>query len=275
MHLPIKTLFVSLLGASVLARPLPNDALVERNAPLNEFLSVLLSHLPAINGSITAVSGLITDFDQLLADITGAQTTLNGFTGACTDYTVLFARGTSEPGNVGVLVGPPLAEAFEGAVGASALSFQGVNGYSASVEGYLAGGEAAGSKAMASQASDILSKCPDTKLVMSGYSQGCQIVHNAVEQLPAEHASKISSVLLFGDPCTSNSKLGIFLMHEYTNRSIDKGKALPNVDASRVHTVCHAGDTICENSVIILPAHLTYAVDVASAADFAVAAAKN
>ncbi|KAE8132786.1 cutinase-domain-containing protein [Aspergillus pseudotamarii] len=255
MRLPIKTLFVSLLGASVLARPLPNDALVERNAPLNEFLSVLLSHLPAINGSITAVSGLITDFDQLLADITGAQTTLNGFTGTCTDYTVLFARGTSEPGNVGVLVGPPLAEAFEGAVGASALSFQGVNGYSASVEGYLAGGEAAGSKAMASQASDILSKCPDTKLVMSGYSQGCQIVHNAVEQLPAEHASKISSVLLFGDPY--------------------KGKALPNVDASRVHTVCHAGDTICENSVIILPAHLTYAVDVASAADFAVAAAKN
>lgn len=60
-----------------------------------------------------------------------------------------------------------------------------------------------------------------------------------------------------------------------TDRSIDKGKALPNVDASRVHTVCHAGDTICENSVIILPAHLTYAVDVASAADFAVAAAKN
>ncbi|OGM45344.1 cutinase precursor [Aspergillus bombycis] len=255
MHLPIKTLFVSLLGASVLARPLPSDALVERNAPLNEFLSVLLSHLPAINGSITAVSGLITDFDQLLADITGAQTTQNGFTGACTDYTVLFARGTSEPGNVGVLVGPPLAEAFEGAVGASALSFQGVNGYSASVEGYLAGGEAAGSKAMASQASDILSKCPDTKLVMSGYSQGCQIVHNAVEQLPAETASKISSVLLFGDPY--------------------KGKAFPNVDASRVHTVCHAGDTICENSVIILPAHLTYAVDVAAAADFAVAAAKN
>lgn len=41
---------------------------------------------------------------------------------------------------------------------------------------------------------------------MSGYSQGCQIVHNAVEQLPAADASKISSVLLFGDPCTLNSK---------------------------------------------------------------------
>jgi type IV secretory pathway VirJ component len=53
----------------------------------------------------------------------------------------------------------------------------------------------------ATQASDVLAKCPDTKLIMSGYSQGCQIVHNAVEQLPAATASKISSVLLFGDPC--------------------------------------------------------------------------
>jgi hypothetical protein len=166
MHLPIKTLLVSLLGAGVFAVPVPKDnALIERNAPLNEFLSILLSHLPAINGSIEAVSGIITDFDQLVARLTGAETTRNGFTGACTDYTVLFARGTSEPGNVclafspysrihtnpgqvGVLVGPPLFEALEEAVGASALTVQGVNGYSASVEGYLAGGDAAGSKSM-------------------------------------------------------------------------------------------------------------------------------
>lgn len=100
MHLAIKSLFVSLLGASVLASPLPSNALVERNAPLNEFLSALLSHLPAIDGTIDAVSGVITDFDQLLADLTGARTTQNGYIGVCTDYTVLFARGTSEPGNV-------------------------------------------------------------------------------------------------------------------------------------------------------------------------------
>ena len=164
MHLSMKTLFASLLGATVLASPLPSNALVERNAPLNEFLSILLSHLPAINGSITAVSGLITDFDQVLADLTGAQTTQNQYIGVCTEYTVLFARGTSEPGNVsllvlrsgsvfnlaqvGVLVGPPLYEAFEEAVGSRALTFQGVNGYSASVESYLAGGDAAGSKSM-------------------------------------------------------------------------------------------------------------------------------
>ncbi|KNG84543.1 cutinase precursor [Aspergillus nomiae NRRL 13137] len=255
MHLSMKTLFASLLGATVLASPLPSNALVERNAPLNEFLSILLSHLPAINGSITAVSGLITDFDQVLADLTGAQTTQNQYIGVCTEYTVLFARGTSEPGNVGVLVGPPLYEAFEEAVGARALSFQGVNGYSASVESYLAGGDAAGSKSMASDATEILTKCPDTKFIMSGYSQGCQVVHNAVEQLPAEIASKISSILLFGDPY--------------------EGKPFPNVDASRVKTVCHAGDTICNNSIIILPAHLTYAVNVAEAAAFAIATANR
>ncbi|KAE8155098.1 cutinase-domain-containing protein [Aspergillus avenaceus] len=257
MHFPIQKLLLSALGASVFALPVPvpeNGVLLERNAPLNEFLSILLSHLPAINGTITAVSDVITDFDQLLADLTGAETTENGLGGTCTEYTVLFARGTSEPGNVGVLVGPPLFEALQDAVGESALTVQGVNGYSASVEGYLSGGDAAGSAAMATQAKEALSSCPDTKLILSGYSQGCQIVHNAVEQLPAETASKISSVLLFGDPY--------------------EGKTLPNVDASRVKTVCHDGDTICQNSVIILPAHLTYAVDVASAADFAVSTAK-
>ncbi|KAE8353185.1 cutinase-domain-containing protein [Aspergillus coremiiformis] len=256
MNLTTKTLLASLLGASALAVPVPKgSALVRRNPPLNQFLTALLDQLPAINGPITAVSGVITDLDQLLANLLGAQTTEDGFSGACAEYSVLFARGTSEPGNVGVLVGPPLAEAFVQVAGASNVAFQGVNGYGATVEGYLEGGEPAGGTSMATQASAILAKCPNTKLVMSGYSQGCQIVHNAIEQLPAQDASKISSVLLFGDP--------------------DKGKALPNVNASRVLTVCHATDTICENSVVIGPAHLTYAVDVDTAVNFAVAAAGN
>lgn len=44
------------------------------------------------------------------------------------------------------------------------------------------------------------SRCPNTKLIASGYSQGCQIVHHAISQLDATTASWISSVLLFGDP---------------------------------------------------------------------------
>lgn len=53
----------------------------------------------------------------------------------------------------------------------------------------------------------------------------------------------------------------------------DDGQAIPNVDSSKVDTYCHDGDNICQNGLLILPAHLTYAEDVSSAAQFAVAAA--
>lgn len=66
--------------------------------------------------------------------------------------------------------------------------------------------------------------------------------------LDAATASQISAVVLFGDP--------------------KDGQALPNVDASKVLTVCHAGDNICAGGDIILLAHLTYAEDADSAAAF-------
>ncbi|KAL1967662.1 hypothetical protein VTN77DRAFT_2919 [Rasamsonia byssochlamydoides] len=242
------------LFISTLASPLPTPEesnLVKKGTSLNEFLSILLDHLPAINDTINAASSIITDLDSVLADLAGLQTTYNELgSGSCTEYTVLFARGTSEPGNVGVLVGPPLFLALQNHISSSDLTIQGVNNYAASVEGYLEGGDPSGSAEMSSQIESVYSTCPNTKLIVSGYSQGCQIVHNAVAKLPAATASWISSVLLFGDP--------------------DDGQPLPNVDSSKVHTVCHDGDYICQDGIFILLPHLTYAEDVSSAASFAI-----
>jgi len=50
-----------------------------------------------------------------------------------------------------------------------------------------------------------LKTCPTTKLVMSGYSQGGQLVHNAAAQLPAATMAQVSSVVIFGDPGTSTN----------------------------------------------------------------------
>lgn len=121
----------------------------------------------------------------------------------------------------------------------------------------------------ANQIQQAYSACPNTKLIASGYSQGCQVVHNAISQLPAETASWISSVLLFGDPGRPIS------YHPSSDvlTIADDGQAIPNVDSSKVDTYCHEGDDICQDGLLILPAHLTYAEDVSSAAQFAVAAA--
>ena len=122
------------------------------------------------------------------------SSTQNGVTGAgatCKDVTLIFARGTSEPGNMGSVVGPPLAQALAQDVGSDGLAVQGV-AYSASIQGAIEGGDPAGSTTMAQLVSQVAQKCPDSKIVMSGYSQGAQLVHNAAGQLDSGSASKVA-----------------------------------------------------------------------------------
>jgi cutinase len=52
----------------------------------------------------------------------------------------------------------------------------------------------------ASLVQSVVSQCPNTKVVMSGYSQGGQLVHNAAKLLPAATMARVSSVVIFGDP---------------------------------------------------------------------------
>lgn len=85
-------------------------------------------------------------------------------------------------------------------------------------------------------------------LIVSGYSQGSQVVHRATDQLSPEVANGIGAIVLFGDPL--------------------KGKPIKNYDAKKVLTVCHDGDLICDGKPQVLPAHLTYSKDADFAADF-------
>lgn len=72
------------------------------------------------------------------------------------------------------------------------VAVQGIE-YPADIPGFLAGGDKAGSTAMAGMVATAASKCPDTKIVMSGYSQGGQLVHNAATMLSADMMAKVNS----------------------------------------------------------------------------------
>jgi len=61
--------------------------------------------------------------------------------------TVIFARGTTEPGNVGLLTGPAYFDAMEATIGAKALTVKGVE-YGATITQFLGGGDPVGSKLM-------------------------------------------------------------------------------------------------------------------------------
>ncbi|KAI9055949.1 hypothetical protein LZ554_000884 [Drepanopeziza brunnea f. sp. 'monogermtubi'] len=218
---------------------------------LNGFLSVLLSKFPALGLPITAATSFIEASSSFIARTSGM--TYNHFASAgnsCTAYTVIFARGTAEPGNVGILVGPPFFAALKAQLGPGQFSVQGVNKYSASVEGFLAGGDARGSKEMAAQISDAFLDCPETKLVVAGYSQGGQLVHNALAALPAKVAAWVSKVVLFGAPNDATVTL--------------------NIPPDKVWKACHPEDDICDGGMLVMPWHLTYGLDAEDAAAFVV-----
>ena len=63
---------------------------------------------------------------------TGGTTANDVTNGVCAPLTLIFARGTSEPGNMGSSVGPALAKQLISDLGASQIAVQGVT-YPASV----------------------------------------------------------------------------------------------------------------------------------------------
>ncbi|KAK7041778.1 hypothetical protein VNI00_009067 [Paramarasmius palmivorus] len=167
----------------------------------------------------------------------------------CADVMVIFARGTTEVAPIGAVVGPPFATALAAQLGGRSLSFRGVD-YPAVIAGYLAGGDPAGSRQMAVDITNTANACPNAKIVSSGYSQGGQLVHNSAALLSPSVAARVSAVVIFGDPKSS--------------------QRVANVDTSKVKVFCNFGDNICDGGVLVLPPHLTYGADAGEAARFVV-----
>ncbi|POR37050.1 Cutinase [Tolypocladium paradoxum] len=236
---------VTLTGyALALPSPKPEE-LARRDWPsVTAFLSEVAAVFPA-NMLVQDACGLITAGEQVIGTVLGIPSTENG---PCGDVTVLFARGTCDSGNVGVLTGPWFFKALDSAAKATgrSLGVQGLD-YPASVEGYLTGSEGPGQD-FAKLIRNTVAICPDTRLVLGGYSQGGMVVHHAAADLDASTMSKVSAVVIFGDP--------------YSKQPV------ANIDASRVKIICHEGDNICDNGPIVLLQHLTYAEDADAAASF-------
>lgn len=117
----------------------------------------------------------------------GSSTKNEVINGVCRPVTYIFARGTGESGNLGSSVGPALETALESLLGGnSGVATQGVT-YPASVAGAVSGSvspqRAEGAIEMARLTRLALSNCPDTQVVLAGYSQGAQQVHGALLNL--------------------------------------------------------------------------------------------
>ncbi|KAH5754096.1 hypothetical protein HBI88_194040 [Parastagonospora nodorum] len=169
---------------------------------------------------------------------------------ACRPISLIYARGTGQQGNVGdaAAVGPLFFNQIASRVGGtSQLAIQGVT-YSASVSGFLQGGDPTGSTTMTNLIGSTASRCPNTKIVLSGYSQGAQLVHNAAVRTSAANAARVAAVVVFGDP--------------------KRGQSFGSIATSKTLTICHTGDNICEGGTSITGAHLNYQNDAGTAGAF-------
>ncbi|KAK7053528.1 cutinase [Favolaschia claudopus] len=183
-----------------------------------------------------------------------ADSTENQLSGPCRAVTFIFARGTGEDGNVGARIGPPLIADLRAALGTNNLAAQGVD-YSASVLGYLEGGDPTGTKTMATLINTAATQCPSTKIVIGGYSQGAQLTHKAAAMLSASVTARIAAVVMFGDP-------------QHVGRSTSP--PVGTVPDSKVDSFCHTGDIICTGTGGSAQ-HLNYDQDAPTASAFIVA----
>ena len=164
----------------------------------------------------------------------------------CPDVEVVFARGTDEPPGVG-RVGGALISALRQQTPQSVNSYA-VN-YPASAD-FLAALD--GANDASSHIQQMAGTCPNTKLVLGGYSQGAAVIDIVTaapfpglgfrQPLPADAADHIAAVALFGNPSGRAGGLMSALTPNFDGKTID---------------LCNQGDPICSDGNQ-WKAHLAY-----------------
>jgi cutinase len=121
----------------------------------------------------------------------------------CPDVEFIFARGTSEPAGVG-RVGQALVDSLRQQTGKN-IDVYGVNYPAGKLQ--LGGGD--GANDTIKRVKDAVQQCPNTDIVLGGYSQGASVIDIVSgvpvggvswgSPLPAEYADHIKAVATFGN----------------------------------------------------------------------------
>ncbi|KEY64790.1 hypothetical protein S7711_08069 [Stachybotrys chartarum IBT 7711] len=179
--------------------------------------------------------------------------------GGCKPIIMIFARGSTEVGNMGTICGPPTAQGVKANFGADNVAVQGVDYGALLSTNFLPGGaDPAGIREMKSLIATANSDCPDSMLVVGGYSQGAALTHRAVEDLPQAQKDQIVAAFTFGD----------------TQNTQDDGQ-IPNFPQSKTNIICNPGDAVCAGTLTILAPHLTYGTRADEQVDFITSALES
>jgi cutinase len=167
----------------------------------------------------------------------------------CPDIEVTFARGTDEPPGVGA-VGQKFIDSLRPQVKGRSLGVYAVN-YPAGDD--LAPSASAGAVDAHAHVRSIVATCPNTKLVLGGYSQGAGVIDLTTiarapilglipDILTADEAAHVAAVATFGNPSDRILGAPVNVVSDWYG-----GKAID---------LCAPGDPVCSpGAALTLPSH--------------------
>ncbi|KAK8115437.1 cutinase [Apiospora sp. TS-2023a] len=175
--------------------------------------------------------------------------------GKCAGNVFIFARGSTEVGNMGTICGPQTCSGLKSNTGGDAIC-QGVgnaDGYAADLPSNFLrantnSGAINGAVKLIKQAA---TQCPGSNIMLAGYSQGSAVMTGAIQALDATTKSQVKGVVMYG----------------FTRNAQDKGQ-VPGFPQDQTKVFCALGDLVCVNTLTITPAHLSYGDDAAAGAKF-------
>jgi cutinase len=119
----------------------------------------------------------------------------------CPDVEMIFARGTGEAPGVGGN-GQAFVDSLRAQAGGKSVSVYAVD-YPASQD--YANSIAAGAGDASAHAQATAANCPNTRILLGGYSQGAAVVDSITETMPPEVADHVAAVAVLGNPRSAYS----------------------------------------------------------------------
>lgn len=169
----------------------------------------------------------------------------------CPDIEVVFARGTGAPPGPGWL-GDAFVNSLRSKVGGRSVDLYAVN-YPAGFN--FSASASQGAADARARVIDMSTRCPNTRLVLGGNSQGAGVIDLITmpptpiagltpDPIPAEATDHVAAIAVFGNPL----------------RDMTGGRSLADMSpafGAKVIDLCAAGDPFCSGG-LDFPAHMSY-----------------
>lgn len=213
-----------------------------------------------------AAAGIVVATGLVVAPLTfAAEAPGNG----CADVEIIGARASTERPGLGVLLGPlarTLTQELPQTVRSTAVDYPATLGnYQNSVR--------QGVRDLTAKMEQTAAACAGTRFVLMGYSQGANVVGDALAgrrgagaTVDAELGDRVAAIVLFGDPTfTAGEPFNV----GQGNRSgiFARGGGALDTFADRTQSFCNRNDRFCQGGSS-LAAHLNYNGSLDEAAAF-------